>query len=116
MTMTTSTLRDKLNAQGYVVVPDLIPSHLLEPLEEACRRTISKTRRGDWPYRRLVGKQFPPFEGDETDCWGVQHLMHPDLNEPVFAQWYGSEVVRRACAELLGCGLNDLQMGRCLRY
>jgi hypothetical protein len=43
----------------------------------------------NFKYRRLVGTQFPPWN-EGTDVWGVQHMMHPDLNEPVFAEWYGS--------------------------
>jgi hypothetical protein len=58
-----------------------------------------------------VGKQFPPFVGDEPDSWGVQHIMHPDLHEPIFTRWYGSERLVGAATSLLGCGEEDVQMG-----
>jgi len=100
----------QLDARGYVILPSIISPGLLKPLTEACHRTIEKTRNGSWPYRRMVGKQFPPFTGDNTDSWGVQHLMNPKLNEPVFAEWYGSkEVIEMAC-QLMDCQPQDLQL------
>lgn len=111
MSLERKSLRAELESTGYVVVPDLIPPSLVQALNDACLRVIERTRNGNWPHRRIVGKQFPPFEGDETDVWGVQHLMHPELREPVFAEWYGSECLREVCCELLDCQPDDLQMG-----
>lgn len=108
-----SSLKARFDRDGYVIVPNLIPPPLLQPLKDACDRVVTRTRRGDWPHRRIVGKQFPPFidtEG-EPDSWGVQHLMHPDLGERVFAEWYGSEALRDVCKELMDCKEEDLQMG-----
>ncbi|KAG8863961.1 hypothetical protein FRB96_006834 [Tulasnella sp. 330] len=105
-------LKSRFDEQGYVVVPDLISPHLLQPLKEACDCVIVKTRSGEWQHRRIVGKQFPPFidtEG-EPDSWGVQHLMHPALGEPVFAEWYGSDALRSVCQELMACEEGDLQL------
>lgn len=109
-----SDLKSRFDEQGYVIVPDLISIDLLQPLKEACDRVIAKTRSGAWPHRRIVGKQFPPFidtEG-EPDSWGVQHLMHPALGEPVFAEWYASEPIRGTCQELMACEEDDLQLGQ----
>ncbi|KAG8955475.1 hypothetical protein FRC04_008826 [Tulasnella sp. 424] len=91
MSLERKSLRAQLESTGYVVVPDLIPPGLVQALNDACLR-------------------FPPFEGDETDVWGVQHLMHPELEEPVFAEWYGSQCLREVCCELLDCRPDDLQM------
>ncbi|KAG9005286.1 hypothetical protein FRB94_000411 [Tulasnella sp. JGI-2019a] len=105
-------LKSRFDEQGYVIVPDLISPIHLQPLKDACDRVIAKTRSGEWTHRRIVGKQFPPFidmEG-EPDSWGVQHLMHPDLAEPVFAEWYGSEGVKNVCQQLMGCKEEDLQL------
>lgn len=110
-------LKALFDLNGYIIVPNLIPPPLLQPLKEACNRVVFKTRKGDWPHRRIVGKQFPPFidtEG-EPDSWGVQHLMHPDLEERVFAEWYGSEGLRNVCKELMECKEEDLQMGASTR-
>ena len=115
MTMSTALSKSQLKAtyedQGYVLVPDLIPPDLLPSLRAACDRVVTKTRAGAWPHRRTVGKQFPPFDDTNPDSWGVQHVMHPELGEPVFARWYTSEGVRATAAALLGCDMGALQMG-----
>jgi hypothetical protein len=98
--------------QGYVIVPDLIPPEQFAELEKACDRVISLTRSGSWKHRRTFGKQFPPWDDDNPDSWGVQHLMHPDLNEPIFARWYASDALLQVCKELLDCEENNLQMGK----
>lgn len=62
--------------------------------------------------RRTVGSQFPPFNSNNPDSWGVQHTMHPDLGQTatVFSDWYTSDALTRACAELLECGEDDLEL------
>ena len=105
-----SSLKATYDAQGYVLVPSLIPPPLLPDLRAAADRITAQARAGTWPHRRTVGKQFPPFD-DGPDAWGVQHVMHPALGEPVFAQWYTSAPVRTAAAALLGCAPDALQMG-----
>ena len=97
--------------QGYVVIPGLIPAGLLDNLEDAAERVIERTRNGQWPHRRTVGRQFPPFDNDHPDSWGVQHVMHPDLNEPIFAGWYTSDDLTKVATELLDCQEDELQMG-----
>jgi len=97
--------------QGYVIVPGLIDDQDRAELEAACERVIQRTRSGSWPYRRTVGKQFPPFDNDNPDSWGVQHLMHPELKEPAFAKWYTSKPLLGTAKDLLQCKDDDLQMG-----
>lgn len=63
---------------------------------------------------RLVGTQFPPWT-EGTDVWGVQHLMHPELKEPVFAEWYGSPQLQEAVCQLLGTKPEELQLGKQLQ-
>lgn len=104
---------------GYVVVPGLIPQEHWNDLDAACERVIQKTRTGTWSHRRTVGKQFPPFDNDNPDSWGVQHVMHPQLNEPAFGKWYTSEGLLDVVKELMGCGDEQLQLGLsvdCMRY
>ncbi|KAH7333575.1 hypothetical protein B0J17DRAFT_675907 [Rhizoctonia solani] len=102
--------KDAYAREGYVFVPGLIDDSQLPTLREACDRVVAKTRVGEWPHRRIVGKQFPPFVGSEPDSWGVQHIMHPDLHEPIFVHWYGSEGVVGAATSLLGCEEDQVQM------
>lgn len=104
-------IKSLYDKQGYVVIPGLIPTELDKPLREATERVIARTRSGEWPYRRTVGKQFPPFDNDNPDSWGVQHLIHPDLGEPVFAEWYTSGPLVQTVCSLLDCDEDKLQMG-----
>ncbi|KAI8976409.1 hypothetical protein BD414DRAFT_446565 [Trametes punicea] len=106
----TPSLKERYDTQGYVVVPGLVPPDHLEALEAACERVIARTRSGEWPHRRTVGRQFPPYGDGDPDSWGVQHVMHPDLGEPAFARWYTSDALVDVVKELLGCEEDDLQM------
>ncbi|KAF9005116.1 hypothetical protein BDQ17DRAFT_1240311 [Cyathus striatus] len=103
-------LKELYDEQGYVVVEGLVNEKDRAELERACERAIARTRASQWPYRRTVGKQFPPYGDDDPDSWGVQHLMHPDLGEPVFAQWYTSQALIDVVKELLQCNEDELQM------
>lgn len=38
--------------------------------------------------------------------------MHPDLGEPVFAQWYGSEDMLDVSAALMGVTRAEMQFGK----
>jgi hypothetical protein len=106
-----SKLKTTYDEQGFVVIPGLVTEADRRKLEEACEHVIGLTRAGKWPHRRTVGKQFPPFDNENSDSWGVQHVMHPDLGEPVFAQWYTSQALVEAIKLLLDCREEDLQMG-----
>ncbi|KAI0072244.1 hypothetical protein K474DRAFT_1668050 [Panus rudis PR-1116 ss-1] len=107
---THSRLKEQYDQNGYVVIPSLIPPNLFSELEAAAERVINKTRSGEWPHQRTVGRQFPPFDNDSPDSWGVQHVMHPDLGEPVFAKWYTSDELIKVVTALLECGEDELQM------
>ena len=110
--MVTPSRRQLYEQQGYVIVPNLIPSDQLETLEAACKRVIARTRSGEWTHRRTVGRQFPPYGDDDQDSWGVQHVMHPDLGAPAFARWYTSDPLVDVVRELLGCAEDQLQIGQ----
>ena len=98
---------------GFVKIPNLITDAQFPKLVAACDRAIQRTRSGSWSHRRTVGKQFPPYGEDNVDSWGVQLLMHPDLGEPEFAEWYCSDGLVNVVKELLECEEKDLQMGMC---
>ncbi|KAG1796384.1 uncharacterized protein HD556DRAFT_1441686 [Suillus plorans] len=108
--MTTAIDKAFYDEQGYIIIPNLIPPQTFEALEEACERVIAKTRSGSWPHRRTVGRQFPPFDDSNPDSWGVQHLMHPDLDEPAFTEWYTSDALINVATNLLQCNEDELQM------
>ncbi|CAK9786872.1 hypothetical protein CC85DRAFT_289294 [Cutaneotrichosporon oleaginosum] len=99
---------NKYHTDGYVIIDGLIPDELYEPLCAAADEVTDKARRREWKDVRMVGKQFPPWvEGD--DVWGVQNIMHPDLAQPVFAQWYGSDDLLDVSAALMGVTRDDMQ-------
>ena len=106
-----SDIKTLYEEQGYVIVSGLIQEDDWPKLEGACQRVVKLTREGSWPHRRTVGKQFPPYGDENPDSWGVQHIMHPDLHEPAFANWYTSPKLLAAVTTLLGCQTEDLQMG-----
>jgi hypothetical protein len=87
----------------------------LNNLREACGRVLERARAGPddpkrWKYVRAVGKQFPPFPIDRDDIWGVQHLCHPELHEPIFLEWYTCPELLVTVAEIVGANLDDLQL------
>lgn len=104
-------IKESLQEDGYVIIDGLISPDLFNKLTEACDRVVERARKGDWKHRRLVGTQFPPWT-EGTDVWGVQHLMHPELNEPVFAEWYGSPELQQTVCQLLGTTPQELQLGK----
>jgi hypothetical protein len=106
-----SQLKSTYDEQGFVVIPGLVTDSDFPKLELACEHVTNLTRTGKWPHRRTVGKQFPPFDNENPDSWGVQHIMHPDLGEPIFAQWYTSQLLVDAVKTLLDRREDDLQMG-----
>lgn len=104
-------LKARYLEDGYVIVRNLVSEQEMKDLTEACTRAEVLVREAGWPFRRSVGKQFPPYS-DEPDSWGIQHVMHPALGEPAFARWYSSDAICDVAKELLGCSEEDLQMGQ----
>ncbi|KAI7897834.1 uncharacterized protein BX663DRAFT_481156 [Cokeromyces recurvatus] len=102
-------INESLEKNGFVIVDNLVPEDLVSELKEACDRVVDKARKGEWKYRRLVGTQFPPWT-EGTDVWGVQHLLHPDLNENVFAKWLGSSKLLEAVEQLTDGKHEELQL------
>ena len=109
----TSSLQQLYDGQGFVVVPDLLDGAFIDVMRGAADRVVAKTRAGDWTERRIVGKQFPPYDTSDVapDVWGVQHVMHPRLSEPAFMEWYGSERLILVILQLMECEEEHLQMG-----
>lgn len=104
-------LVEAYHSQGYVIVPSLIPSDLLDPLRSAAEKITDRARSGGWTQVRTVGKPFPPWNEPSDDIWGVQNVMHPELGEKVFSDWYGSRRMLEVSAGLMGCKVEDMQFG-----
>ncbi|KAI0142896.1 phytanoyl-dioxygenase family protein [Xylariaceae sp. FL1272] len=107
--MPSSTLRDSLSKDGFVVIRQLLSSDELERLRAAAARTTSRARAGNWPDVRTVGKQFPPWakpapgQPPVEGIWGVQGLLNPALGEDanIFAASYFNDKVLGVAKELL---------------
>lgn len=103
-----SKYRDQLEHEGYLVVRGLIQGNTIESLLHASKRAIELGRDGKWPYVRIVGKQFPPWDADGPDIWGIQHIMDPALGEPSFSEFYASDALLDVVCELLECDANEI--------
>lgn len=115
--MTASSLLDRLNRDGFVVIPSAIYPDQLTHLREAAESVTSLARAGKWPSVRTLPKQFPPWPKNspelakEHGIWGVQGMMHPDLpGSSAFVAMYFSDAVISPTKELLQCSDDDLVM------
>ncbi|KAJ3243805.1 hypothetical protein HDU78_011790 [Chytriomyces hyalinus] len=106
----TRSIKQRLDEDGYVVMDGLVSDEQMITLRDACDRAVAKARNGEWKLRRVVGVQFPPWGEEAEDCWGVQHIMHPDMHEPEFAKWYGSDKLLDAVCEILESKEPELQL------
>jgi len=99
----------RLQQDGFVVIPNLLPPHLLLASQASCKYLIQRTRPGGfWPHVRTVPKQYPPWPKYETpdqdlNIWGIQHLLHPSLTNlrDIFAEIYFSNEVLTVVKQLL---------------
>jgi hypothetical protein len=106
------TLRERYDTDGFVIIPNLIPDIATQQaLLNASERVINNK---SWTHRRTVGSQFPPYKPSD-DTWGVQHVMHPELDEPSFLAWYTSNDLLDVAKELMGCRIADLQIGSLIK-
>ncbi|KAJ9133424.1 Phytanoyl-CoA dioxygenase [Pleurostoma richardsiae] len=114
--MTTSTLLDRLNRDGFVVIPNAITPEQVEKLREVCQTCTALARAGKWPHVRTLPKQFPPWPASGPNpaaqgIWGVQGVMHPDMpGHGEFVRMYFSDAVVGPTRELLQCSDDELVM------
>lgn len=115
--MTTDSLLDRLNRDGFVVIPAALSPTQVTTLREATQEVTRLARAGSWPSVRTLPKQFPPWPRNspqvakEHGIWGVQGLMHPDLpHSSTFVETYFSNALISPTKELLQCGDDDLVM------
>lgn len=110
-------LLDRLNRDGFVVVPAAISPSQLSQLRAATHDVAALARAGHWPSVRTLPKQFPPWPRNTPDIarehgiWGVQSMMHPDLpHSATFVAMYFSDAVVGPTKELLQCDDDSLVM------
>lgn len=114
--MAVPSLLERLQSDGFVIIPSAISQEQLGALREAAQSTTELARAGKWPHVRTVPKQFPPWPlpATEEGIWGVQGLMHPSLPaHRAFTRLYFSDAVLAPTKELLQCGDEDLVMELC---
>ncbi|KAJ5945597.1 Phytanoyl-CoA dioxygenase [Penicillium verhagenii] len=99
---------DALQRDGFVVVRNLLTPSEITHYRTIATKATTKTRTGGWPHFRTVPKQFPPWPStpppaSEGGIWGVQHLLHPDMEDrQSFAQCYFSAPILQVVEELVG--------------
>ncbi|KXH37046.1 phytanoyl-CoA dioxygenase [Colletotrichum simmondsii] len=114
--MTASSLLDRLNRDGFVVIPSILTETQLKDLRSATQNATELARAGKWPNVRTLPKQFPPWpvatpEAPPDGIWGVQGMMHPDMpNNAAFIKTYFSDAVIEPTKQLLQCTDDDLVM------
>ncbi|KAJ5246377.1 Phytanoyl-CoA dioxygenase [Penicillium chermesinum] len=108
---------DALQRDGFVVVRNLLTPSQITEYRAAAIKVTTKTRTGGWPHFRTVPKQFPPWPStpppaSEGGIWGVQHLLHPEMEgRELFARCYFSPSILGVVEELLGVqGGSDEQL------
>lgn len=112
--MAVDSLLDRLNRDGFVVIPSAISPSQLDQLRTATHEVATLARAGHWPSVRTLPKQFPPWPRNspqvakEHGIWGVQGMMHPDLpHSATFVAMYFSDAVVGPTKELLQCNDDD---------
>ncbi|UNI14352.1 hypothetical protein JDV02_000988 [Purpureocillium takamizusanense] len=109
-------LLERLNRDGFVLVPGAFTGDALETLRRAAHDATANARAGRWPDVRTLPKQFPPWTIDGPNpaahgIWGVQGLMHPDMpHQPDFVRAYFSDAIVAPTLELLQCPRDHLVM------
>ncbi|KAI9344268.1 hypothetical protein BDR26DRAFT_917266 [Obelidium mucronatum] len=103
-------IKQRLDEDGYVIIDGMVSDEELVTLRAAADRAVAKARNDEWKLRRVVGVQFPPWGDTAEDVWGVQHIMHPDMQEPAFAKWYGCDKLLDAVCEILDSKEEELQL------
>ncbi|KAK1988618.1 phytanoyl-CoA dioxygenase [Colletotrichum cereale] len=117
--MPASSILDRLNRDGFAIVPSILTEEQLTRLRDATQQATALARAGKWPNVRTLPKQFPPWpaatpEAPPGGIWGVQSMMHPDMpNSDVFIQTYFSDAVIEPTKQLLRCTDDDLVMELC---
>ena len=95
---------------GYVIIDGMVED--AGPPRAAAALATARARANEWEHGvRTAKTPFPPYCQDAAeDVWAVHSIIHPDLGDDTLLDWYGSEAVRSACAQLLGVELSDLQL------
>jgi ectoine hydroxylase-related dioxygenase (phytanoyl-CoA dioxygenase family) len=92
--------------EGYVVVKNVIPESKLQEYRDAYERMVEKVRANPSreKYNTRLIKHIAKNQTDvsETECWGCDFLLHPDLYEPAFTDYLNNEKLLSALGSILG--------------
>ncbi|PWZ00116.1 hypothetical protein BCV70DRAFT_211706 [Testicularia cyperi] len=123
-------LLEQYHERGYVILDNVFAkdeqSQLsLTSLRLAAQQVVEATRQGRWTQRRTVGSAFPPYDQNNTDSWGVQHIMCPELDTAasadrhsektsaishVFRDFYSSSPLLDIASILIDAPVEKMQM------
>lgn len=100
----TNVYHDQIKKDGFVIIRNFLTPQEVEKYKVAAEKVVDYARKGNWPYVRTRGKQFPPWpENFSPDIWGVTGLLHPDLGELSipFHECYSSEKMLDIVCDIL---------------
>ncbi|QIW98505.1 hypothetical protein AMS68_004023 [Peltaster fructicola] len=105
-------LREQLHRDGFFIVPSFLSPDELSTLRAVATKSTARARDGSWPHIRTLPKQFPPWPADPSNgIWGVQHLLHPEMNDrDVYAASYFHPGIVSTVSGLLECPQEELVM------
>ena len=90
--------------QGYFIVDDAVEPGMLEHLAEAAQKALAKVRSGEV----VDDEEGVSTGGEGAEPTSITGLITPEFDEPVFAEYLGSEPVARYLQPLIG---DELRMG-----
>ena len=97
-------LAEQYRNQGYFIVVDAVEPDLLDLLETAVWRVVDKVRSG----AVVDAAEGVRTGGEGVEPQFVSGLIAPEFDEPVFAEYLGSEALVRYLRPLLG---DELRLG-----
>lgn len=105
---------DDIVENGFTVIKGLLSKQEIDKYLELSNQEIEIARNGEWPYVRLNGKQFPPWDSpdDQPDIWGVTHLMHPKWGElgKKFQYLYTDEKILNVVKDILQTDVLNMEL------
>ncbi|VEU21855.1 DEKNAAC102853 [Brettanomyces naardenensis] len=105
---------DEIVANGFTVIRKLLSPEEIDHYLKLSQKEIDTARDGKWPYVRLNGKQFPPWDKpeDQPDIWGVTHLMHPKWGQvgKDFQKLYTDEKILNIVKDILQTDILNMEL------
>jgi hypothetical protein len=105
-----------LDEHGFVIISDFVDSPWIPKLREAgCR--VTEACAPDVEYDRIDTSRGYVHRTGDDEPWAIRGIMHPAFEEPVFAEFHGSDDFVGFCSAWCG-GIDreDLVMGHSLLW